>query len=297
MSEAIPCLNAESPGDWRNASYLACACELAYQPEPAARESFRTKLGLDARLVAFDNTQAYVATNDAAVVVAFRGSENPATLDGVKDWLLTNADNFLVLPEGRIGTDFAAAGVGARFHEGFMGALAELWDPLYAAVDAAQKAKERPLWVTGHSLGGALALLAAWRFQQQFLAVHAVHTFGAPMVGNEAAAAAFQREFPGRIFRCVDPLDVVPLLPTVSLIANSYTHCLSELLLEVAAPEVAPADPPARELWQGLAGRAANGLLDATLVDDVWGCLQHRIAHHMVASYQAQIARRGQASA
>lgn len=291
MSDQPSRLIDEVPGDWRNADYLALACELAYLPETQAREAFRTRLGLDAQLIAVDNTQVYVGQSDSAVVVAFRGSENPATMDGLKDWLLTNASNFLVLPEGRIGTDFAAAGVGARFHKGFLQALAEIWDTLYSVVDSAQKARERPLWVTGHSLGGALALLAAWRFQQQFLAVHAVHTFGAPMVGNDRAAEAFQREFPNRIFRYVDSLDVVPALPTVSLIANSYRHCLTEHIL--GTPAGADTAAPAPQMLQQFGSRTVDGLLNATLIDDVWSCLQQRISHHMLANYRAQIASFG----
>jgi alpha-beta hydrolase superfamily lysophospholipase len=199
---------------------------------------------------------------------------------------VTNADNFLILPEGRIGTDFAAAGVGARFHKGFMSALAEVWEPLLAAVEAAMKAKERPLWVTGHSLGGALALLAAWRLQQNFIPVFQVTTFGAPMVGNQIAAEAFQKEFPGKIARYVDGLDLVPHLPTVSLIANTYTHCMAEELLNAAAGD------PAHAVVKGLAGRAADGLLDLTLMDEIWGQLQQRIAHHMMDNYQARIEER-----
>src|SRR5208282_73814 len=112
------------------------------------------------------------------------------------------------LPEGRSGTEFAAAGVGARFHRGFLEALEMVWGPLSAMVDQALKAKDRPLWVTGHSLGGALALLAAWRFQRNFLPVCEVVTFGGPMIGNETASKAFEQEFPGKIFRYVDIEDV-----------------------------------------------------------------------------------------
>lgn len=280
------------PGSVANAVYLARACELAYLPEQAGRPAFKESLGLDAALVQVDNTEAYVGESDDAVVVAFRGSESPDSLDGFKDWLVTNANNFLVLPEGRIGTDFAAAGIGARFHKGFMEALAEVWDPLFAATDAALRLEERPLWVTGHSLGGALALLAAWRFQQQFLNVHAVITFGAPMVGNDLAAQAFEREFPGKIFRYVDTLDIVPLLPTVSLIANTYRHCLSEEPLSKAGAASAAAS-----VFSSLAGQASKGLLDATLVDELWSGLKARIDHHMMANYQARLAERRQGPA
>ena len=63
----------------------------------------------------------------------------PTTLDGLKDWLLTNANNYLILPSGRAGTDFAAAGVGARFHRGFLEALEMVWEPLLAAMDRGAK--------------------------------------------------------------------------------------------------------------------------------------------------------------
>ena len=53
-----------------------------------------------------------------------------------------------------------------------------IWEPLFTLVDQAMKIAERPLWITGHSLGGALALLAAWRFQRRFLTVHEIVTFG-----------------------------------------------------------------------------------------------------------------------
>lgn len=189
-------LNSSIAGHLPNVQFLAQACALAYLDEPKGPAEFEKQLGMSARLIEADNTQAYVARDDQSLTVAFRGSESPKSLDGFKDWLLTNANNLLILPEGRIDTDFAAAGVGARFHRGFLEALTEIWESLFAAAQQALEKRQRLLWVTGLSLGGALALLAAWRFQRQFLAVHEVVTFGAPMIGNAAAAEAFQREFP-----------------------------------------------------------------------------------------------------
>lgn len=276
-------LEPATPDSLANAQLLARACEFAYRDEAEGAAAFRSVLGMTAHLISVDNTQAYLANDDTALVVAFRGSQSPKSLDGFKDWLLTNANNLLVVPEGRAGTDFAAAGVGARFHRGFLEALAEIWEPLSTAVREAWEAQERPLWVTGHSLGGAIALLAAWRFQRQFLPVHAVVTFGAPMIGNAAAAQAFERELPDRIFRYVDVEDPVPLLPTVSLAANAYCHCRNEVALQ---------GPDAQSVVEtlGVLGRSAvEGLLSASIADEVWGLLRQRIAAHLIPSYQKRL--------
>src|SRR5262249_20261900 len=128
---------------------------------------------------------------------------------------------------------------GARFHQGFVNALADIWEPVFAAVDAERKKSDRPLWITGHSLGGALALLSAWMFRRKFIPVHQVYTFGAPMIGNVEATQAFDRDLADRVFRYVSLMDPVPKLPTVSLIANHYGHCLKEIDLGAAAPAAA----------------------------------------------------------
>lgn len=277
-------LDETTPGDPRNALFLAQACSLAYFDEPAGAAGFREELGLEAKLISVDNTQVYVGTSDKAIVVAFRGSQAPTTLDGLKDWLLTNANNYLIIPEGRIGTDFAAAGVGARFHRGFMEALHAIWEPLLKAVNEAVEGADRPLWVTGHSLGGALALLAAWRLQRSFVAVHEVVTFGAPMIGNEAAARAFEQEFAGKIFRYVNLEDPVPLLPSVSLVANSYAHCQSEVSMQAVQAAVS-----ALEALKETAGSAVDRLLEAAQMDLLWKAVQGRISAHFIGHYQERV--------
>ena len=269
---------------------LATACDLAYLPEFDARRRYLEQTNLAARLISFDNTQAYVCQNSESIVVAFRGSERPSSLDGFKDWLLTNARNFLVLPEGRIGTDFAAAGVGARFHRGFMSALAEVWDPLYAAVDEAFKKQQRPIWITGHSLGGAIALLAAWRFHQQFLPVHRICTFGAPMIGNQAAADAYAREFPGKIIRYVDFSDMVPRLPATSLLNNSYNHVQREIIL--GGEGSTDGDGIANSLLArgvDVSDVTDEQPIDPATADGLWGNLHSGISAHLMGNYISRI--------
>ncbi len=277
-------LDDTKPGDARNALFLAQACNLAYLDAPGGIARFRDELGLKAELVSVGNTQVYVAQNDKQIIVAFRGSQTPNTLDGLKDWLLTNANNYLILPEGQIGTDFAAAGIGARFHRGFMEALHEIWEPLLAKVAEATASSDRPLWVTGHSLGGALALLAAWRLQRNFITVHEVVSFGAPMIGNEAAARAFEQEFTGKIFRYVNLEDPVPLLPSISLVANTYAHCQSEVSMTAMA-----AVTSALDMLKESAGSAMDRMIEATQIDHLWKIVQSRISAHFIDHYEERV--------
>lgn len=240
-------------------------------------------------MISVNNTQVYVGTNSDAIVIAFRGSESLFTLDGFKDWLLTNARNFLVVPEGRIGTDFAAAGVGARFHSGFMSALNDIWDPLYQRVDSEFSRVERPVWVTGHSLGGALALLCGWRLNRQFIPVHRICTFGAPMIGNSAAAIAFEKEFPDKIFRYVDSGDLVPRLPTVSLFSNAYQHCITEIIVgdlskQTFEEKIKKALQDTAEDLQDEEGEIKN-----EVAESLWGELRNGMPSHMMGNYLSRL--------
>src|SRR5262249_55044265 len=90
----------DAAGDPRNAQALALASDLAYLSADEGAKAFRDQLGLEAQLISVDNTQVYVAKNDNHVVVAFRGTESPTSIDGLKDWLLADAVNLLMVPEG-----------------------------------------------------------------------------------------------------------------------------------------------------------------------------------------------------
>jgi triacylglycerol lipase len=265
-------------GDPRNADFLAVASELAYLPEATGIPAFKEQLGLDAKLISVGYSQCRVGTNDDHIVLAFRGTESPTSIDGLKDWFLADAMNLLILPEGRLGTDLAAAGVDARFHKGFVDALGSIWDPIVEAVESETKKKERPLWVTGHSLGGAMALLAAWLFKRKFVNVHQVYTYGAPMIGNKVASAAFDKAFPEKVYRFVNLSDPVPLLPTMSLVANDYVHCEKAMDLGAGAG--------LGTMFKDFASKAVDGVVSGTLVNDFWSGITGCIAAHGLGEYR-----------
>src|SRR5262249_1044371 len=116
-----------------------------------------------------------------------------------------------------------------------------------------------------------------------------VYTFGAPMVGNAETAEAIDKELPDRIFRYVNDQDPVPKLPTLSLLANGYSHCQKEIVLGLVAA-AGGATVTAVEFFQHWAGKTKDGVLQGTLVDDIWQGLQERVGAHAMAHYRDRVA-------
>ena len=140
-------------------------------------------------------TQAYIIGDDDTWILAFRGTESRKH----KDWLTDlNAD--------------LVSGLGGKIHEGFSRALSHVWDDIWNTLKVDRGS--RTLWVTGHSLGGALATLAVARLRQEKdYPVNGLYTFGSPRVGNDNFTDNFDDDFEDFTFRFVNDNDVVPHVP------------------------------------------------------------------------------------
>ncbi len=99
-------------------------------------------------------------------------------------------------------------------HAGFKEAVERV---LPALVDQLAALEPRTIWFTGHSLGGALTLLAADRVGT----ARGVSTIGCPRVGNAAFAQAFDQTYHRRSLRYVGNVDIVTHLPPE---AFKYAH-------------------------------------------------------------------------
>eukprot|EP00003_Mantamonas_plastica_P026424 TRINITY_DN5401_c0_g2_i16.p1 TRINITY_DN5401_c0_g2~~TRINITY_DN5401_c0_g2_i16.p1 ORF type:complete len:411 (+),score=95.43 TRINITY_DN5401_c0_g2_i16:53-1234(+) len=132
-------------------------------------------------------TQAMVLEDVENKVIhsLFRGSEASSFREFYHDWVATDANAFL--DPCRI-NGYSAPG---ECHRGFIKAFNELGQGYHSLL----KSYHRKGWsmaFTGHSLGGALANLAAYHFKEHAnMKIHRVVTFGAPRVGD----ASFAREF------------------------------------------------------------------------------------------------------
>jgi hypothetical protein len=136
-------------------------------------------------------TQAFAALKPGGdVFLVFRGTQPDDPTD-----IGTDADLILRRWRGLPGE--------AAVHSGFAYALDSIWDKdILPWLEGRKGAK---LWLTGHSLGAALATLAAALCPQATLI-----TFGSPRVGNPAFAQSFAEQ---RVRRFVNCCDVVTMIP------------------------------------------------------------------------------------
>ena len=256
---------ADAP-DRMNARWMAELASLAYEEQQEAEEALKPlglnldewidqgRIALGDGLEAID-TQGFVASNQDLVVVAFRGTETDSPADVLTDlqaWKLP-VEGFGDLPESQR----------PRAHHGFVEALEAIKDDLWNTLKKlGNRNPVRPVWFVGHSLGGALAVMAAagyaiWRDEQyrewdeslrqpagderdsktsegresppHLPPVGWIYTIGQPAVGDERLAAWLENRFGKRLVRTVNNRDVVPRLPSPVL---GYAHAGAELYFD-----------------------------------------------------------------
>jgi hypothetical protein len=114
--------------------------------------------------------------------------------------------------------------------------------PLPGEIDTPRLDALEALYVTGHSLGGAMAAMMAvmLRHERKFRGdgdltdrLRGVYTFGQPMIGDPRFARACERDafLRDKLIRYVYDCDVVPHLPPKT--AGPYRHFGREFLYEV----------------------------------------------------------------
>ncbi|MFD5752752.1 lipase family protein [Streptomyces sp. NPDC127033] len=196
------------------AYWLALASELAYQDEAAIERQARA-WGFDqvrhheTRFTPpfpLQDTQAYTMAGDDMIVTAFRGTEPQQ----IKDWL---TDATTPPWPGPGGTGYV--------HHGFAEALESIFPEVRAALGEL-RGNNQSVWFTGHSLGGALAMLAGARMhlEDPKLTADGVYTYGQPRTCDRILATAYNKGFGRRMYRFVNNNDIVPQLPPEPVFAH-----------------------------------------------------------------------------
>jgi triacylglycerol lipase len=183
------------------ARLLARLSRIAYRDQTTAARQVGD-LGLTlTRFFDGASTQAIIATSASSLYLAFRGTEKDPI-----DWA-KNAQ-FKPIP----------GAMGGRVHKGFRLALDEVWNGIAPVL----MEQPNPVLITGHSLGGALAVLAAARLMEAGMKPAAVYTYGQPRVGQSDFAGAFEAELGTDTYRVINHIDLVTRIP---LLIQGYRHC------------------------------------------------------------------------
>lgn len=183
--------NSDEAIPWQAVDVLAGLAKAAYLEPDEASEKFN-ELGFSEVTPNIDgSTVSYLVREGPVMVVVFRGT------DDSEDWLVNL----------NIQTRDVEGGV---MHVGFYDAFATVRPKIDAAIE------EHPpehLWITGHSLGGALSVVCAHQLAVADVSVDGVVTFGQPMVADEELANHLGEHFDGKYLRFVNNADIVPRVP------------------------------------------------------------------------------------
>jgi triacylglycerol lipase len=200
--------------------WLADTSLLVYGEEPFVRQKLIDSglvaaLGLSVRFFQGEvrGSQCLVLDNDRFAIIAFRGTR----IDSFPDPILNL--KLRLLNKVDVATDVhLRLAHGTHVHAGFHRALDEIWSGLHEYLESIRsEGSGKTIWFTGHSLGAALATLAADRFGAGKSS--GLYTFGSPRVGDNV----FKASFAVPCYRFVNNTDVVPHLPPPSLLAK-YAH-------------------------------------------------------------------------
>ena len=150
---------------WERAEIAAKLSAIAYMNEKPATTAAK-KLGFtQVKLISNDGAEVLVCKDKDALWFAFRGTE-PAKLNDV-------------MADLKVVKNTAVAG--GKVHGGFQQEVDDVWMELVKELEHNDQLKVRKdVYITGHSLGAAMATISATRYQPT-----ALFTFGSPRVGGK----------------------------------------------------------------------------------------------------------------
>lgn len=153
----------------------------------------------------------FIARRRKNVFLIFRGTSTD------REWIRNFMINLVAYPLPDFG----------KVHSGFLQTY-KLFRPIIEDALAGIPRGSR-LFIAGHSLGGALATIAAPDIESRLKRkVRGLYTFGSPRIGDVAFVEAFNRRFASKSFRIVNTEDLVgsipPPVPIAGRIGGYFSH-------------------------------------------------------------------------
>jgi len=193
--------------DWHLSVLLAEASQIAYQAEREVVSWATANLSsTNVEFIDAEDTEVFIAENDSEMYIVFRGSK------GFRDWIAN-----MKIPKSKTGY--------GKVHSGFMKAFKVVEEKIFAAMTRARENNQK-LYLAGHSLGGALAAIAAADSNSNIgsTPIEAIYTYGMPKTSNRTAANYINSNFGSRFFRFVNDRDIVTRIPPGSRHVGRLIH-------------------------------------------------------------------------
>lgn len=138
-----------------------------------------------------NGTQAILVESDEYIILGFRGTEATSIKDIKSDAKATSI----------------ACESGGKIHSGFNEAFNQVSIEIQSTLNE-ERFINKPVFITGHSLGGALATVATKKLKHKG-GIAACYTFGSPRVGD----TVWTTDIKTPIYRVVNAADPVTMLP------------------------------------------------------------------------------------
>jgi len=160
------------------------------------------------------NIFAFLGYNNKEIILSFRGTQQNSLSNWVSNLNIASTVAYKDVPK-------------AEVHDGFYHAYMGLHTQIISAVSRlTSKYPSLPVIITGHSLGGALATLAAIDLVETFKSSKFyVWNYGSPRVGNDIFANHVKQNV-GYTWRTTNQKDIVPHVPPRLL---GFQHVATEV--------------------------------------------------------------------
>ena len=183
----------------------AILSEITYR-EPESAEEAASCVGWKSVPIFEGETEAYAFTRDGETVIGFRGTSSFS--DAITD----------------LKAKKVSGPMNHEKHRGFVEYVDRVWKKLVPIVEYSDSVK-----FVGHSLGGAAAQIAAYRFAISGLKAKSIVTFGGPRAGGRGFVDAYDSMLGDRTRRYRRVLDPVPHLPPRRW---GYRHTVGERYID-----------------------------------------------------------------
>ena len=220
--ESIDCGNQQIPFTFAptnrdysltNAFWMMWFAKRSFSGEQQATQQELDELGYDRYNFIVNETsglEVLIIAKEDALIIAFQGSKQ------LPDWLA----NFTFFQAN--GQDHDLMG---KIHQGFATMLESEWITIEQTIEEFHT-NDQPIWITGHSLGGALGTLTAAKLASEGYPIAPLYTFAAPRVGNTEFAEELFTLLGQRHFRFVNEEDIVARLPPAGAAADEAAAML-----------------------------------------------------------------------